>query len=275
MALDSTEDRRAHFAAWLTSPENPYFARAIVNRVWASLMGRGLADPLDDVRISNPTSNEELFQALITDFQKNNHSLKHLIRTILLSGAYQVSADANETNQDDNRYYSKYIIRRLPAEVILDALSQITGVSTAFPGYPTGTHALELPDSQVRSQFLTVFGRPARSICDASERSSDPSISQALHVINGDTLNRKLSATDGSIASFLKLGMSDARILEYLYLSAFSRYPTDLERRQLTEALSSSRLASGTIEAKREARRQGLEDLIWAVVTSKEFLFNH
>jgi hypothetical protein len=238
-------------------------------------MGRGLADPMDDVRISNPTSNEELFQALIADFQKNNHDVKHLIRTIMLSGAYQVSAEANETNQDDNKYYSKYIVKRLPAEVILDALSQISGVPTPFSGYPAGTRALELPDSQVKSQFLTSFGRPQRSICDASERSSDPSIAQALHVINGDTLNKKLSAADGSIASFLKLGLSDSRILEYLFLSGFSRYPTALERQQLTEALAKSRLTTGTVEAQKEARRQALEDMMWALLTSKEFLFNH
>ena len=273
--LDSPQDRRLVFSRWMTSPGNPYFARAIVNRVWANIMGRGLAHPMDDVRISNPTSNEELLQALITDFKKNNLHIKQLIRTIMLSGTYQVSAEANETNKDDNIYYSKYIVKRLPAEVILDALSQITGVSTSFPGYPAGTRALELPDSLVKSQFLTVFGRPQRSICDASERSSDPSISQALHVINGDTLNRKLNSPDGSISSFLKLGLSDSRILEYLFLSAYSRYPTALERQQLSEALAKSRVTTGTIESQRDARRQALEDMMWAMVTSKEFLFNH
>ena len=138
---------------------------------------------------------------------------------------YQLSSDANATNQSDNIYYSKHIVRRLSAEVILDAMSQVTGVPTVFPGYPEGTRALQLPDTQVKSDFLASFGRPPRITCDAAERSSDPTIAQALAVINGDTLNKKLSAPDGTIALFLKLGLSDRRILEYMYLSAFSPLP--------------------------------------------------
>ncbi|MBL8235040.1 MAG: DUF1549 domain-containing protein, partial [Bryobacterales bacterium] len=189
LSLESNEDRRLHFAKWLTSPKNPYFSRAIVNRVWANFMGRGLVDPVDDVREANAASNEELYAALIKDFVDHQFDIKHLIRTIMNSGVYQLASEANATNQYDNVYYSKYIVKRLPAEVILDAMSQVTGVPTPFSGYPAGTRALQLPDSQVASQFLSSFGRPNRVICDASERSSDPSIAQALHVINGDTLN--------------------------------------------------------------------------------------
>lgn len=262
--LDSTIDRRIVFANWLTSPGNPFFARSLVNRVWGNFMGRGIINPVDDIRATNPASNEELLSALTKDFIEHEYDVKQLIGTIMNSGTYQLSSEANETNQSDNVFYSKYIIKRLPAEVILDAYSQVTGVPTPFPDYPPGTRALQLPDTQVKSQFLTVFGRPPRQVCDSSERSEDPTIAQALHVINGDTLNKKLSAPDGFVALFLKLGLSDARILDQVFLSAFSRYPSEAEKAALLPALQKAR-----------PRQQGLEDLIWALLTSKEFLFNH
>jgi hypothetical protein len=275
LSLDSPEDRRVAFANWLTDPANTMFARTLVNRVWANFMGRGLVDPVDDVRASNAASNEELFEALAKDFVEHGYDVQRLIRTILNSSVYQLSSGANATNQSDNIYYSKHIVRRLSAEVILDAMSQVTGAPTAFPNYPAGTRALQLPDTQVKSDFLASFGRPARITCDAAERSSDPTIAQALAVINGDTLNKKLSAPDGTIALFLKLGLSDRRILEYMYLSAFSRYPTDAERQTLTAALESARPTKGAEQAQRDAHKQALEDMVWAMLTSKEFLFNH
>jgi hypothetical protein len=278
LSLDDLNDRRRHFADWLTSPRNEYFSRNIVNRVWGNFFGRGLVDPIDDVRATNPASNEDLFGAAVKDFVSHGFDLRHLIRTIMNSATYQLSSEANATNQSDNTYYSKYIVKRLPAEVILDAMSQVTGVPTAFAGYPTGTRALQLPDIRVQSQFLSVFGRPERIICDAGERSQDPSIAQALHVINGDTLNKKLSAPDGYLGLFLKLGLSDARVIEHLTLSAYGRYPTAEEKRSLAAALAEARnsLKPGSSpEAVRDARRQALEDMAWAMLTSKEFLFNH
>ncbi len=275
LALDAETDRRAHFAKWLTSPKNPYFARAVVNRIWASFMGRGLIDPVDDVREANAASNEELLSALVKDFIAHGFDTRHLMRLILNSAAYQLSSEANATNQSDQIYYSKYIVKRLPGEVILDAMSQVTGVPTAFAGYPAGTRALQLPDVQVQSQFLTAFGRPNRVICDAAERSFDPSIAQALHVINGDTLNKKLSANDGTVNLFLKLGLSDARLLDHVFLSAYGRYPADGEKQPMLSALAKSREIKGSAEAQRDARRQALEDMLWALLTSKEFLFNH
>ncbi|HEY1493477.1 MAG TPA: DUF1553 domain-containing protein [Candidatus Solibacter sp.] len=262
IALDSTDDRRIAFAAWLTSPKNEMFARTIVNRVWANFMGRGLVDPVDDLRATNPASNEELLAALSKDFVEHGYDVRRLIRTIMNSSAYQLSSEANATNQSDNIYYSKHIIRRLGAEVILDAMSQVTGAPTSFAGYPAGTRALQLPDTQVKSEFLTSFGRPARNICDAAERSSDPTIAQALAVINGDTLNKKLSAADGTIALLIKVGMSDRRILEFMTLSAFSRYPTENEK-GLVAAVAGP------------GHRQAVEDMVWAMLTSKEFLFQH
>jgi hypothetical protein len=275
ISLDSNEDRRIVFAQWLTSPDNAMFSRTIVNRVWANFMGRGLVDPMDDLRATNPASNEELLAALSKDFVEHGYDVQRLIRTIMNSSLYQLSSEANATNQSDNIYYSKHIIRRLSGEVILDAMSQVTGTPAAFAGYPVGTRALQLPDTQVKSDFLASFGRPARILCDAAERASDPTITQALHVINGDTLNKKLSSPEGTIALFLKLGLSDRRILEYMYLSAFSRYPSDSERTTLAAALAKTRLEKGTEEARRDAHRQALEDMVWAMLTSKEFLFNH
>jgi hypothetical protein len=275
LALDSLDNRRNHFAKWLISPENPFFARAVVNRVFANFMGRGLVDPVDDLRATNPASNEELFAALAKDFVAHGYDVKYLVRLIMNSAAYQLASEANATNQSDEKYYSKYIVKRLPAEVLLDAMSQVTGVPTRFNGYPAGTRALQLPDTQVQSEFLASFGRPKRVLCDAAERSSAPSISQALHVINGDTLNKKLSAADGYAALALKMGLSDARILEQLYLSAYSRYPTEAEKTATLAALQKARASTGSAEAQRQVRQQALEDMMWSLLTSKEFLFNY
>lgn len=273
MGLDDMADRRAHFAQWLTSPENEFFARNLVNRVWGNFMGRGLTDPVDDVRATNPASNEELFAALVKDFTKD-FDVKRLIRTIMNSGAYQLSSEPNGSNQSDNKYYSHYILKRLPAEVLLDALSQVTGVPSAFDGYAPGTRALQLPDVQIKSDFLSAFGRPKRIICDAGERSSEPNIAQALHVINGETLNRKLMDDSGVVSLLLKLGLSEGRMVEQVYLAAFSRLPNATEKQKALELLQSAKLATGTPETRVEARRQALEDLLWALLTSKEFLFN-
>ncbi len=269
LSLDSQTDRRIAFANWLTSPDNVLFARTVVNRVWANFLGRGLVDPVDDVRLSNPASNEELFAALSKDFAAHGFDVKRLIRLIMTSSVYQLSSEANSTNASDNMYYSKYVVKRLNAEVILDAMSQVTGVATNFGGYPAGTRALQLPDTQIQSQFLSSFGRPARDICDAGERSMVPTVAQALHVLNGDTLNKKLSNDNGYIALFLKVGLSDRRIIEHLYLSAFSRYPNENEKRQVLDVLEKARAQS------LDARRPALEDAVWAMLTSKEFLFNH
>lgn len=264
MSLDDTSDRRVHFAKWLTK-DNPLFARNIVNRVWGNFLGRGLVHPIDDVRATNPASNEELFSAVVDDFVKHGYDVKHLIRTIMNSSIYQLSSESNATNQKDDVFYSRYVVKRLPAEVLLDAMSQVTGVPAAFSGYPVGMRAMELPDVRVQSQFLAAFGRPDRILCDAAERSSDPSITQALHVINGDTLNKKLSAADGVVNLVLKLGLSDKKVLEHLYLSAFSRYPREAEIAQMTDLLAKAR----------PARREALEDMVWSLLTSKEFLFNY
>jgi hypothetical protein len=274
MPLDDPRDRRAHFANWLTD-NNQLFVRNIVNRVFGNFLGRGLVDPIDDVRATNPASNEELFEALSKDFIAHKYDLKHLIRTIMNSRTYQLSSESNATNQSDNIFYSKYIVKRLPAEVLLDSMSQVTGVPSAFPGFPAGYRAIQLPDIRVQSQFLASFGRPERLICDAAERSSDPSITQALHVINGDTLNKKLSDPNGAVSLMLKLGLSDKKVLDHVYLSAFARYPKPEETESIAHLLAQSRQGKPTRDARQQARKEALEDLLWSLLTSKEFLFNY
>jgi hypothetical protein len=267
----STRDRREYLAEWLTSPANPLFARTVVNRVWGNFFGRGLVHPVDDLRSTNPASNEELFAAVTKDFVEHGFDVEHLVRTIMASAAYQRSSATNERNRDDDRYGSHYLARRLPAEVILDAYSQVTGVPETFDGYPPGTRALQLPDTRVKSYFLTTFGRPERLVTSSGERQQDPSLTQALHAINGETLNRKLMSPNGALARLVAAGASDEAVVRALYLSALSREPTADERKGLAEAMV--REAGGA--ASPENRRLVLEDLAWALLTSNEFLFNH
>ncbi len=263
--FNATGDRRAHLAAWLTAADNPYFARSFVNRVWKNFMGRGLVEAVDDMRATNPPSNEELLTAVTKDFIEHRFDLRHLIRTIMNSAAYQRSSQPNATNAQDERFYSRYIVRRLPAEVLLDAVSQITGVATDFPGYGAGTRALQLPDSRVNNYFLTVFGRPLRMMTVDSERTSEPSVAQALHTINGETINQKLRDKNGSVENALRLGLSDEMLVQHAYAAALSRPPQAEEMKHLLAALRESGAD----------RKQTIEDLLWAVLTSKEFLFNH
>lgn len=268
LSLDSPKDRREHLAEWLTAPQNPYFTRALVNRVWKNFMGRGLVEAVDDLRATNPPSNEELMQALGDDVIRHKYDVKHLIRTIMNSAAYQRSSHANEFNKQDEKYYSRYVIRRLKAEAMLDAISQVTGVPTIFPDYPVGMRAMQLPDARINSYFLKAFGKPERVNTCECERSSEPTVTQALHIINGDTINQKLRAPGGIVDNFVKLGFSDEAIISHLYLAALSRQPSQGEKANLLAALKES-------SNSKEARRQAIEDVVWSVITSKEFLFNH
>lgn len=269
----STASRRQYFAKWLTSPQNPYFAKALVNRIWRNFMGRGLVEPVDDLRDTNPPTNSELLDALTKDFVAHHFDVDYLIRTIMESATYQTSSRPIRGNEDDNEFSSHYLIRRLPAEVILDAISQVTQVPESFEGYPAGTRALQLPDTAVTDFFLTAFGRPLRQQTRESERSSVPTVTQALHAFNGDTLNNKLRAPGGTIDMLLKLGMSDERIIEHLYLAAFSRYPTGPERSGLLAALQKAEAEKTPGVA--DQRRAAIADMSWAILTSQEFMFDH
>ena len=264
LAFDAPVDRREHLARWLTAPANPYFARSFVNRVWKNFMGRGLVEAVDDMRATNPASNDELLSALTKDFTDHGFDTKHLIRTIMNSAAYQRTATPNETNGQDERYYSRYVVRRLPAEVLLDAVSQVSGVPTPFPNHASGTRAIQVPDAKNNPYFLTVFGKPPRLITVESERTAEPSVAQALHAINGETLNQKLRAPGGLVDSFVRHGLADEMAIRHLYLAALGREPRPGEEKRLLAALRES-----------DDRRQAIEDIAWAVLTSKEFMFNH
>jgi Protein of unknown function (DUF1549)/Protein of unknown function (DUF1553)/Bacterial Ig-like domain (group 2) len=266
-------DTRLYFAKWLTSPENPFFARNIVNRIWRNFMGRGLVEPVDDLRDTNPATNDELLNGLVKDFTAHDFDIDYLIRTIMQSATYQTSSQPLKENADDDKYGSHYVIKRLPAEVLLDAYSQVAQAPEKFDGYPVGMRALQLPDTAVKSYFLNAFGRPIRQQTRESERTSVPTITQALHIINGDTLNNKLRAPGSSVDMLLKLGFSDEQIVDYLYLAAFSRHPKDSERAALVEALSTAEHQK--VEGVDDPRRAALVDMSWAMLTSEEFMFNH
>ena len=259
-------DRRLHLARWMTSPENPYFSRAIANRVWANFMGVGLVEAVDDLRKTNPASNEELLTALANFLTEKKYDLKALMREILRSETYQRSSEALPGNKSDRRFYSRYYPRRLMAEVLLDCLSDVTDAPTQFKGYPQGWRAIQLPDSNVGSYFLQSFGRPDRLITCSCERSAEPSMSQVLHLANGDAVNQKLAAKGNRIAAVVKETLADGAVVEDLYLRALSRYPTATEKSRLLEVVSKSDPAE---------KRQVFEDLYWSVLTSNEFLFNH
>ncbi len=262
LALDDPADRRRHLARWLVGSE--HFARSLVNRVWAHFFGRGVVDPEDDLRATNPASNEALLSALTRDFMDHGHDVKRLIRTILNSATYQLSSTGVPANRDDEEYFSHHRSRRLPAEVVLDAMSQVTEVPEDFKGYPLGTRALQLPETQVESYFLDSFGRPPRLTSGADERKGDANVAQVLHLINGGTLNRKLRAEGGAVDRLLELELSAPELVERVYESALSRRPSRPEVARLVAALDLE-----------QASREGVEDLFWAVLTSKEFLFTH
>ena len=279
---DSGRDRRHYFADWLTSPDNPYFAKALVNRVWRNFMGRGLVEPEDDLRQTNPPTNEELFDALARDFVAHGYDVKHLIRTIMNSATYQRSSTPLPENTADDRFYSHYLIRRLSAEVILDAYSQVTGVPTPFTQvnlgpsggvratnlYPPGTRALQLPDTQLISQFLDAFGRPDRAQTCSCERQQDSSVSQALHLNNGQTLNDKLRDKRSRVGQWVEEKVSDEEAIRRVFLLALCREPSESEMGKF-KALMAEAARDG-----QTTRREALEDLFWAVLTSREFLFN-
>jgi hypothetical protein len=271
-------DRRSQLAQWLTSPDNPYFARAIVNRIWANFYGVGLVEKVDDLRVTNPASNEKLLTAAARYLASERFDLKALMRTILQSETYQRSSQARPENAADRRFYSHYYARRLMAEVLLDAYSQVTGAPTEFrldlrnqnrglgERYPAGLRAMQLPDTKVFSYFLKTFGRPDREKTCECERTAEPSMSQVLHIANGETLNQKLAATNGIIAQLVTNRPAPERLIEDVCLASLARTPTSAESEHLLRALQ---------EAKADDWRAAVEDVYWAFLSSREFLFNH
>ena len=270
-------DRRAVLANWLTSPENPYFTRSIANRVWANFFGRGIVEPVDDLRISNPATNEPLLRSLATHLAKNKYDLKSLMRLILQSETYRRSSVPLPENKGDHHHFSRYYPRRLMAEVLHDAISSVTQVSPKFGTitladgstqktefYKDGTRALQLFDSAVTSYFLKTFGRNEREITCECERSNKPSMVQILHLSNGKTLNENLRNNKSCVNALIKTKTND--IIDEAYLRCLSRPPSAGELKHLQPVFAA---------APSSERRAVIEDLFWALMTSREFLFQH
>jgi hypothetical protein len=264
--MDDPLDRRRRLADWLTAPENPFFARNFANRFWAYTMGHGLVEPVDDMRATNPASNPELLDALAADFAAHKFDVKHLLRTIFTSRAYQRSATAAPGNEADatNIYHTHYVRKRLTAEQLADALDFATGTREKYQGLPRGTRAIELPDTKVRSFLMDVFGRPAGQVTCECERTAQPNIAQALHLLNSDFLNRKIDDPKGRIATLIKSKAPPEQIVEDLYLATLSRPPRP------DEAARSRQWLTGA-----KSPKDGAADLLWVLVNSREFLFNH
>jgi hypothetical protein len=261
---DYQGDRRRALADWLTAPDNPFFAREMVNRVWRHYMGRGLVEPVDDIRATNPPSNEALLDWLAQDFVKHRYDLKYLMRSVMRSQSYQLSARPMRGNERDVKYYSHYPVKRLGAEQLLDTLVKCTDVPEKFSGFPLGTRAAQLPDTGVPSYFLDVFGRPPRQITCECERTSEPNIAQALHLMNSAGINDKLSSKNGRVAELLQANLPLRRVVDELYLSAVARFPSPEESRRGIQTIATA-----------PNRQQAAEDLLWALVNTKEFVFNH
>jgi hypothetical protein len=266
--LAPDDDRRAKLADWLTAPDNRFFAAAVVNRVWYHLLGRGIVEPVDDFRDTNPPSNPELLDMLAKGFEKNGRRLKPLIRTILNSRTYQLASTGapkqSEFAADADRYFTKAAVRMLGAEQILDAVSSATGVPETFKGYPAGTRALELPEGGVPHPFLQAFSKPVRDVSCECAREEDPSLPQMLHLLNNSGVLANVKSAEGRLGAALRKGMTNDAIVEDIYLATLSRRPTtaeaDIVRRHLAAA---------------EDRAKGLQDVQLALINLGEFLLRH
>ncbi|MGK0187347.1 MAG: hypothetical protein ACI9R3_003134 [Verrucomicrobiales bacterium] len=259
-------DCRKELAQWLTAPDNPWFARNLANRLVAHFFGRGLVEPVDDVRATNPPSNPELYDALAKHVVDVKFDLKQIIRTLTASRTYQLSSLPNETNESDEQNYSRALFKPLTAEVLLDAICQTTGIEEKFDSMPAGYRAIQLWDSQVPHYFLRLYGRPMRASACECERNGEASIAQVLHLMNSPQINAKLAHESGAMASLARTLSDDDQLVEQLYLTFFARRPSDSERNLARRYLEN---------ADPEKRRDATEDLAWSMMNSLEFVFNH
>ncbi|MBI2808154.1 MAG: DUF1549 domain-containing protein [Planctomycetes bacterium] len=258
------DDPRRVLADWITNPSNEYFAGAMVNRIWAHYFNVGLVEPIDDLRDSNPPTNPALWKALVGEFIAKKYDRKHLMRLILNSRAYQLSSATRPTNEKDQRFYSHYYARRLPSEVLHDAIYTLTGVADEFPGYPRGLRAVQVPDPNALSPFFRAFKRSERLTACACERASEVNLAQTLHLFGGDPNVGKIRASYGRLARMLKTQKTDRELIDELMTVALSRLPTEAERKRIDEHV-----------ARTNNRQVAFADLMWALMNTKEFLFNH
>ena len=257
------QDPRDALATWITSRDNPFFAQVMVNRVWTDLMERGLVEPVDDLRSSNPPSNGPLLEALAADFRDNGYDLKKLLRRITTSHVYGLSSIPNDRNISDTRNYSRHYRQRLRGEVLLDSISQITGTTDTFAAAAPGTRAKELWTVRIESLFLDAFGRPDENQDPPCERTSEPTVVQVLHLMNSENLYSKVTTDNGVAAQLAKTELAPAAVVESLYLSIYSRRPTEAE----------SKTAVALFATDGAIRRQVIEDLMWALLNTPEFVF--
>jgi hypothetical protein len=278
LKLSPDDDPRQALLDWMAHTNNPFFAKALVNRYWKHFFNRGLVDPEDDMRETNPPSNPELLDALAKSFVDSRFDLKNLVRTICRSQVYQLSSVPNQFNAADKQYFSRYYPKRLTAEVLLDAVDEVTGSDSKFEGLPAGTRAVQLPDNSFNaaSYFLAVFGRPDASSSCECERSQDASLAQSLHLLNSKEVQDKLTSTNGCAALLAKDHQrEDAVKVRELYHTAYSREPGAKELELALNYLTRNRSGKeGKSDAKPD-KQQGYEDIIWALINTKEFLFNH
>lgn len=262
--FDGVADRREFLAKWMTSPQNRFFSRMIANRIWAHYMGRGLVEPIDDMRATNPATNEALLDSLANHLVEKKFDLKALTRAILNSQAYQLVTLPNESNAMDNQNFSHASWKALPAEVLLDAISQATEIPEQFNGWPEGYRAIQIWDNRMPSYFFRIFGRPQRvTVCEC-ERGNEPSIAQSLHLMNSPETVRKIRHRDGRAARLAESDLSPAQIIEQLYLATLSRQPSKQETELMNQAFVES-----------ENRRIAIEDILWTLLNTKEFIYNH
>ena len=257
------KDRRVVLAEWLASPRNPWFATSFANRVWAHFMGIGIVEPVDDFRVSNPASNPELLDALGRRFTESKYDLKTLVRDICNSRTYQRATQRNESNASDERNFAHANLRRIKAESLLDTISTVTNTKDKFQGLPAGARAVQIADGRRSTYFLTTFGRATRETVCSCEVKMEPTLSQALHLLNGDTTNAKIRASDVIPTIMKTRKFPEERIIE-LYIRCLSRRPASEEIDKLRPVLG-----EGSNE------KQALEDIFWALLNSREFLFNH
>jgi hypothetical protein len=278
MDIPADEDPRLALANWMSDQANPFFARTLVNRYWKHFFNRGIVEPEDDMRETNPPSNPELLDALAQHFIASGYDLKGLIRDITHSQTYQLSAVPNNYNKADRQNFSRYYAKRLNAEVLFDSINAITRTPSNFPGMPAGTRATALPDNSFNagSYFLTVFGRPESSSACECERTQEASLAQALHLLNAKDIQDKLSSDTGAAAKLAADPRSDDEKLRELYFAAYSRAPEANEVALAKAHLEKARKgADGQPLEAAKSKRLGYEDIVWAILNTKEFLFNH